>query len=132
VSRTLHALRRDLDAVLAAVDDLAADQRPEGAPGARAAVAGLVAGGNEGHARIPGKHGAAPTAYAYVPVLVPDRPGELARLLLDVGRAGVNLEDLRLEHSQGRPMGVAELAVLPAAAATLAAALGEHGWTVHG
>jgi prephenate dehydrogenase len=131
VSRTLHALRRDLDAVLEAVDALAADERPQGAPGARAAVAGLVAGGNEGQARIPGKHGSAPTAYAHVPVLVPDRPGELARLLQDVGRAGVNLEDLRLEHSQGRPMAVAEIAVVPAVAATLVAALTEHGWTVH-
>jgi prephenate dehydrogenase len=131
VSRTLHALRGDLDAVLAAVDALAADPEPQGAPGARAAVAGLVAEGNEGQARIPGKHGTAPTAYAHVPVLVPDRPGELARLLQDVGRAGVNLEDLRLEHSQGRPMAVAEIAVVPAAAATLVAALTRHGWTVH-
>jgi len=132
VARTLHALRDDLDAVLRAVDALAADERPEGAPGARAAVAGLVAGGNEGQARIPGKHGAAPTAYAQVPVLVPDRPGELARLLHDVGQAGINLEDLRLEHSQGRPMAVAEIAVLPAAAAPLVAALTARGWTVHG
>ena len=117
--------------MLRAVDALAADEQPDGAPGARAAVAGLVAGGNEGQARIPGKHGSAPTAYAHVPVLVPDRPGELARLLQDVGRAGVNLEDLRLEHSQGRPMGVADIAVVPAAAATLVAALTERGWTVH-
>jgi len=132
VSRTLHALRADLEEVLRAVDALAADDHAGGAPGARAAVAGLVAGGNEGQARIPGKHGTAPTAYALVRVLVPDRPGELARLLQDVGRAGVNLEDLRLEHSQGRPRAVAEIAVVPAAAATLLAALTEHGWTVHG
>ena len=31
-------------------------------------------------------------------VLVPDAPGELARLFADVGDAGVNLEDLHLEH----------------------------------
>ena len=98
--------------------------------GARGVVATLVAQGNEGHARIPGKHGAAPTTYAHVLVLVPDRPGQLARLLADVGEAGVNLEDLRLEHSQGQPVGLAEIAVLPAAAATLVAALQIRGWSV--
>jgi prephenate dehydrogenase len=129
VSRALHALRTDLDAVVAAVDALGAT--PDDAPGARAAVAGLVAAGNEGHARIPGKHGTAPTAYVSVPVIVPDRPGELARLLQDVGDAGVNLEDLRLEHSEGRPMALAEIDVLPGSAARLAAALRANGWTVH-
>jgi prephenate dehydrogenase len=129
VARTLHALRDDLDAVLAAVDALGAT--PDDAPGARAAVAGLVAAGNEGQARIPGKHGTAPTAYVAVPVIVPDRPGELARLLHDVGAAGVNLEDLRLEHSEGRPVALAEIDVLPAAAGTLVEALRAKGWTVH-
>src|SRR5690606_22325763 len=66
--------------------------------GAREVLARVVSHGNAGHARIPGKHGAAPTAYSVVVVLVPDRPGELARLLHDVGDAGVNLEDLHLEH----------------------------------
>jgi prephenate dehydrogenase len=30
--------------------------------------------------------------------MVEDRPGELARLLDELGELGVNLEDLRLEH----------------------------------
>ena len=85
--------------------------------GARGEVlARVVASGNAGHARIPGKHGAAPTAYATVTVLVPDEPGALGRLLHDVGEAGMNLEDLHLEHGLGQPFGLAELAVLPAAA----------------
>ncbi|GAA4355452.1 prephenate dehydrogenase [Angustibacter luteus] len=129
VARALHALRDDLDAVLAAVDALGA--RPDDALGARATVAGFVAAGNEGHARIPGKHGSAPTVYVAVPVIVPDRPGELARLLRDVGDAGVNLEDLRIEHSEGRPVGLAEIDVLPAAAQTLVTALRQQGWSVH-
>lgn len=130
VARALHALRADLDAVIAAVDALGGEAGDD-APGARAAVARLVAAGNAGHARIPGKHGSAPTAYTPVVVLVPDRPGELARLLQAVGDAGVNLEDLRLEHSEGRPMALAEVDVLPAAAAGLASALRAGGWTVH-
>ncbi len=129
VARTLHALRDDLDAVLAAVDALGA--APQDAPGARAAVAHLVAAGNEGQARIPGKHGTAPTSYVAVPVIVPDQPGELARLLRDVGDAGVNLEDLRLEHSEGRAMALAEIDVMPAAAQTLVESLRLQGWTVH-
>jgi prephenate dehydrogenase len=131
VRHVLRLAQDDLARLIASLDALA-----DGAPGssdvvgARGVVATLVAQGNEGHARIPGKHGAAPTTYAQVPVLVPDRPGELARLLADVGDAGVNLEDLRLEHSQGQPVGLAEISVLPAAAATLVAALAERGWSV--
>jgi prephenate dehydrogenase len=130
----LGVLRLAQDDLARLVDSLGA--LADGAPGARdvvgarGVVATLVAQGNEGHARIPGKHGAAPTTYAQVLVLVPDRPGELARLLADVGHAGVNLEDLRLEHSQGQPVGLAELSVLPASAATLVAALAARGWSV--
>ena len=84
--------------------------------GARGVLARAVASGNAGHARIPGKHGSAPTAYATVTVLVPDEPGALGRLFHDVGEAGINLEDLHLEHGIGAPVGLAELAVLPASA----------------
>ena len=99
--------------------------------GSRAVLARAVASGNAGHARIPGKHGAAPTAYATVTVLVPDEPGALGRLLHDVGEAGINLEDLHLEHGIGAPVGLAELAVLPAAAEPLTTALLQRGWRVH-
>jgi prephenate dehydrogenase len=99
--------------------------------GARGVLARAVASGNAGHARIPGKHGAAPTAYATVTVLVPDEPGALGRLFHDVGQAGINLEDLHLEHGVGAPVGLAELAVLPAAAEPLTHALLQRGWRVH-
>jgi prephenate dehydrogenase len=131
VRHVLRLMQHELAELLASIDALADESAADGdVVGARGVVATLVARGNEGHGRIPGKHGAAPTTYAYVPVLVPDRPGELARLLGDVGEAGVNLEDLRLEHSQGQPVGLAEIAVLPAAATTLATALRERGWSV--
>ena len=126
VARTLRGVHADLTELLRALDGLAAGQPA----GARATIAGLVAHGNDGQARIPGKHGTAPTSYATVVVLVPDRPGELARLLHDTGAADVNLEDLRLEHSQGQPVGLAELDVLPGAEKRLVAALRELGWNV--
>jgi prephenate dehydrogenase len=100
--------------------------------GAREVLARVVSHGNAGHARIPGKHGAAPTAYSAVVVLVPDQPGELARLLHDVGDAGVNLEDLHLEHGLGQPFGLAEISVLPAVAERLADELQARGWLLHG
>jgi prephenate dehydrogenase len=130
VRHVLKLAQDDLAELVRSLDALADGTSADDVVGARGVVATLVAHGNEGHARIPGKHGAAPTTYAFVPVLVPDRPGELARLLADVGEAGVNLEDLRLEHSQGQPVGLAEIAVLPAAATTLVAALQERGWSV--
>lgn len=131
VADVLQGVRSDLDQALAALAALAAESDDRPARGARATVADLVARGNAGQQLIPGKHGAPHTAYAAVPVLVPDRPGELARLLHDVGVAGVNLEDLRLEHSQGQPVGLAEVMVVPSAAAGLVIALRELGWTVH-
>jgi prephenate dehydrogenase len=131
VGDVLRSVRADLDRLVAALDALAGETAQSPARGARATVAGLVAHGNAGQRRIPGKHGTPHTSYAAVPVLVPDRPGELARLLHDVGAAGVNLEDLRLEHSQGQPVGLAEVLVIPAAAETLIGALRANGWTVH-
>ncbi len=130
VVRTLREVHGDLGALVQALESLTTPDAP--APGARATIAALVAHGNEGHARIPGKHGSAPTAYAHVVVLVPDTPGELARLLHDVGAADVNLEDLRLEHSLGQPVGLAEVAVVPAAEQRLVEALRARGWNVQG
>ncbi len=86
--------------------------------------------GNNGVARIPGKHGAGPAAYVPVTAVVPDTPGELARLLTDVGEAGVNLEDLRIDHGLGQPFGLAEIMVVPAKAEHLQQALEARGWRV--
>ncbi|WP_337063239.1 prephenate dehydrogenase [Kineococcus sp. G2] len=127
VADVLEALAQDLGDVVGALRAL---QRDPGAPGARGTLAALIAAGGAGRDRIPGKHGGAPALYATVVVVVPDRPGELARLLADVGAAGVNLEDLRLEHSPGQAVALASVDVLPAAARPLAEALRARGWTV--
>ena len=49
-----------------------------------------------------------------------------------VNDAGVNLEDLRLDHAQGRPFGLAEIFVVPGAVGHLSEALTERGWRLHG
>ena len=62
-------------------------------------------------ARIPGKHGGKPPELTVVQVVIADKPGELARLFTAAGAASVNIEDIRIEHSPGLPVGVAELSV---------------------
>jgi len=104
---------------------------PAGASGSVDAVMDMLLRGNAGRARLPGKHGSAPTTYATVAVVVPDRPGELARLLVACGVAEVNVEDVSIEHSEGQPVGLVELFVKPAAANGLVVALRDGGWVVH-
>ncbi|MGI4894723.1 MAG: prephenate dehydrogenase [Janthinobacterium lividum] len=127
VADVLDELRADLDSVIVALRALARDPQ---ALGARGRLAEVIAAGGAGRERIPGKHGSAPAVYATVVVVVPDRPGELARLLTETGAAGVNLEDLRLEHSEGQAVALASIDVLPAVAERLADALRARGWTV--
>jgi prephenate dehydrogenase len=98
--------------------------------GSDKAVAALLDRGQAGVARIPGKHGGAPREFAVVQVVIPDQPGELARLFEAAGAAGVNIEDVRIEHSPGLPVGVAELSVRPADAGVLLDALEAGGWPV--
>jgi prephenate dehydrogenase len=120
----LRAYRGDLDAVLAALE------APD-APGARRAIAEMLAGGNAGVARIPGKHGQS-KHFSQLVIVVDDRPGELARLLTEIGEANVNMEDLRLEHSPGAQFGLAEISVLPEVEQRLAAELEARGWKIAG
>ena len=94
------------------------------------AMAGLLDRGQAGVARIPGKHGGQAPDFTAVQVVIRDQPGELARLFHAAGAAGVNIEDVRIEHSPGLPAGVAELAVRPDAAPRLIAALAAGGWPV--
>lgn len=93
-------------------------------------VEAVLEAGNAGRARVPGKHGAAATNYAIIPVMIADRPGELARLFVAAADAAVNLEDVEIEHVLGRPSGLVELSVEPGAAATLRQALTERGFDV--
>jgi prephenate dehydrogenase len=91
-------------------------------------LTGLLDTGAAGVARLPGKHGRPAASYAIVQVVIPDQPGELSRLFQAAGHAGVNIEDIRIEHSPGLPSGVAELYVKPPAAGPLVQALTQSGW----
>ena len=117
------------DVIDAGAADLAATAKALRA-GAETGVTEMLRRGGTGRRRLPGKHGDRAGSYAVVSVVIPDRPGELALLFQAAGVAGVNIEDVTIEHSPGRPVGVVELSVTPAAAERLADELRARGWSV--
>ena len=125
VAASLRGVAKNLDALIAALDG---GEEDPFAPGVLAGVSSAIRRGNDGVARIPGKHGGAPRRYAGVFVFVPDEPGRLGRLLTEVGQIGVNIEDLQLEHSLNQKVGRAMISVLPGQAMRLAVALERRGW----
>ncbi len=119
----LYGVREDLNRLIGTLEAPLA-------PGARLDLAQLISEGNAGQARIPGKHGGPPQAYSWLTVLVEDRPGQIARLLTEIGEIGVNLEDLRLDHSSGQNVGMVEISVLPSKHDLLVESLTDRGWRV--
>ncbi|GGF35177.1 prephenate dehydrogenase [Marmoricola endophyticus] len=117
VRELLVDVRRDLDALIGELDD-------------PAALAVHLRRGNDGVAEIPGKHGGEAVPVEVVTVSVPDHPGELARLFGDVSAIGTNIEDLRIDHDPGRPVGLVELHVAQRSAAGLRDALEARHWAV--
>ena len=136
VADVLAAVAADLAAVAEALADTAhasGSDHGAGTGGGRQdlkVLAALLEQGGAGVTRIPGKRGAPARAEAAVQVVIPDRPGELARLFRAAGEAGVNIEDIGIEHSPGLPVGVAELTVHPEAVGRLTEALAANGWPV--
>ena len=86
--------------------------------------------GVEGTRALPGKHGRTQQDYVHLIVEIPDSPGALARLFSDVDAAGVNVEDLEIEHDRTREVGYISIAVQPEKADALAQAMTGAGWTL--
>lgn len=119
-----HALVATLDHIIADLEDVReADDIGE-------AVTDLIARGRLEVDRIPGKHGGPTRDWVPVTVIVPDEPGQLLRLLQDAEDAGVNVEDITIEHSPRQPVGLTTLHVLPENAAALQQALTDHDWEI--
>jgi len=116
----LGELRDGLDELVISLDA----QDPVG-------VEALLREGVAGTAAIPGKHGGAALPVAVVTVAIPDQPGALAQLFADTGDAGVNIEDLRIDHDPARRFGLVEIDVAETEATHLVEALGARGWTAH-
>jgi prephenate dehydrogenase len=119
------AVLAEVAADLAEVARLLADES-----GAKV-IADLLDHGRAGVDRLPGKHGAVAPVFSQVQVVIRDQPGELTRLFDVAGTAGVNIEDIRIEHSPGLPVGVAELSVRPDETAALLRALQAGGWKIY-
>ncbi|MFF3745451.1 prephenate dehydrogenase [Streptomyces kronopolitis] len=129
VADVLSEIAADLDETvrsLRALESADEDKRGGGALG----IEDVLRRGNAGRDRVPGKHGAAPAAYEILAVHIGDQPGELARIFADAGRAGVNIEDVRIEHATGQQAGFIQLMVEPQAVPVLAAELRERGWSI--
>ena len=86
--------------------------------------------GVEGVRGLPGKHGRSQQDYVHLIVEIPDSPGALARLFADVDAAGVNVEDLEIEHDRTREVGYISIAIQPEKADELASAMTGAGWTL--
>ncbi|MDR3202601.1 MAG: prephenate dehydrogenase [Bifidobacteriaceae bacterium] len=126
VAPLLREVRADLDSAIVALDQAAEG----GLGGALTALNRLVARGNEGVSRVPGKHGGGHAEWDWLTVLVPDRPGQLGALFTKVGQLGFNLEDVQIEHAGGRPVGLAALSVARGSGAALAEGLAAAGWRI--
>lgn len=121
VAPVLKDLAKDLEKLIGALEN------PE-AGGSLSVISRAIEAGNRGVERIPGKHGGGHKNYATVLVKIDDQPGQLAKLLTEVGEIGINLEDLKLEHSPGAQIGLVEISVLPEAEPKLVADLTQRGW----
>jgi prephenate dehydrogenase len=125
VAPVLKALESDLHSLVASLEKI--DE-----VGSLAAVSRALEAGNNGVERIPGKHGTKAATYAQVVVMIADKPGELGRLFNEVGEIGVNIEELKLEHSPSAPVGLVELYVLPSVEQKLVVDLEARGWKIAG
>jgi prephenate dehydrogenase len=111
-------LQNDLGSLINSLDD-------------PAKVGSFIAAGNEGRSKIPGKHGGKAREYTQLPVVIEDKPGQLAALFDECAKASVNVEDLTIEHSPGQFTGLITLALSASDAAILQKHLEESGWNVH-
>ena len=111
-------LQNDLGSLIESLDD-------------PAKVGSFITAGNEGRSKIPGKHGGKAREYTQLPVVIEDKPGQLAALFDECAKASVNVEDLTIEHSPGQFTGLITLALSASDAAILQKHLEESGWNVH-
>ena len=91
----------------------------------------FISKGNLEKSRIPGKHGGKSREYVYLPIVIEDKAGQLAAIFDECAVAGVNVEDLFIEHSPGQETGLITLALSQDDANILRPHLVEKNWRVH-
>jgi prephenate dehydrogenase len=91
----------------------------------------IFAIGNRVYEGIPGKHGGQSRNYSYLPIVIEDKPGQLAKIFEECAKIEVNIEDLSIEHSPGQQTGLITLALNDIDAEKLSNHLQSAGWNVH-
>jgi len=118
ISELLISLQNDLQQMIDSLDD-------------PAKIAVLIAAGREGKALIPGKHGGKAREYTYLPIVIDDKPGQLAAIFNECAAMQVNVEDLNIEHSPGQLSALITLSLSEHDAEKLSSHLTSIGWNVH-
>jgi prephenate dehydrogenase len=102
------------------------------AEGDRAGLREELAAARAARLRIPTKPGSSPRGLREVVVHIADRPGSLAAVFHALGAAGVNVEDLAIDHELQGGSGALRIWVAGRDASTAAiAALELAGWPAH-
>lgn len=94
-------------------------------------IADFFKKGKVGKQKIPGKHGGVARQYSYLPIVIDDKPGELARIFILCSQISVNIEDLTIEHSPGQETGLITLALNQDDGEKLSSHLESAGFAVH-
>ena len=94
-------------------------------------VAEVLERGRSGRQSLPGKHRSASRNYTYLPVVIEDKPNQLALLFNECAKANVNVEDISIEHSPEQETGLVLLALSAEGATALNTHLIAAGWRVH-
>ncbi|MEV8547778.1 prephenate dehydrogenase [Streptomyces sp. NPDC051572] len=129
VADVLDAYAGDLNLAITALRDLAVAD-PTVRKRAANDLEELLKQGNQGRARVEHKPGTSLADLAAVSVTISDEPNSLARVFTAVGEMGINIEDIRIEHSPGQGHGLVELLVHQSSAPELSRLLSAGGWVV--
>jgi prephenate dehydrogenase len=122
-----HELRPLLESFKESIDKLIDHLNEGDIDGVRA----FMEAGNQGRAKIPGKHGGKDREYHLLPIVIEDKPGQLSKIFQECERAGVNVEDLQIEHSPGQETGLITLSLSASDAQILHSHLTKAGWLAH-
>jgi prephenate dehydrogenase len=118
ISELLINLQNDLTTMINSLDD-------------PAKIAELITAGRVGKAMIPGKHGGKAREYSFLPIVIDDKPGQLAAIFNQCAAMEVNVEDLTIEHSPGQLSALITLSLSAQDAEKLSVHLTSIGWNVH-
>ena len=94
-------------------------------------VQSVLERGKRGRQALPGKHRTASRNYTFLPVVLEDKPNQLALLFDECAKANVNVEDITIEHSPEQETGLVLLALSANNADVLQKHLAASGWRVH-